>query len=326
MSKDETPRFSVLCSAYNAEKTLGEAVMSILTQTCSDFELLITDDGSADGTLALARRFAAADPRIRILSQKNAGKSVAMNAMVAEARGKILVIQDADDCSVPERLAVLAERFAARPELGLALSGYSLLWHGRVVAPRAQEKSSADCAAEIAQMRSPGHDATLAVRRDVATQFVFEPSLRVCQGIDFILRLGERYPIEVIGRELLYYRISVNSNSRSEGDRRARMIKQTYDRARARRGLLPESWEAFEARFGVLARDPHNQLHAHFTDSTFLQLVSGDRRGALATALFGLRYLPWRRDSLKPVIYSLAPRALAKRMRSSLPQVETRSS
>ncbi|WP_285674769.1 glycosyltransferase family 2 protein, partial [Paralimibaculum aggregatum] len=314
MSTSAAPRFSVLCSAYNAEATLEATVASVLAQSCGDFELLITDDGSTDGTLALARRLAAGDPRIRVLAQDNAGKSVAMNAMIAAARGAILVMQDADDLSPPERLAVLAGRFDARPELGLALSGYALLWHGHVVAPRVQEKSPADCAAEIAQMRSPGHDATIAVRREIAAGFGFEPALRTCQGMDFILRVGEAHPMEVIGRCLLHYRISMTSNTRAQAERRARMIKLAHDRARTRRGLALYSWEAFDTNVGALARDPHNQLHAHFTDSAFLQMMAGDRRGALATALFGLRHLPWRRDSLKPVVYALAPRALARRL------------
>ncbi len=67
------PRFSVLMPAYDAEATIEAAVRSVLAQTFTDWELVITDDGSTDATATIARRLAEEDGRIRVISQPNAG-------------------------------------------------------------------------------------------------------------------------------------------------------------------------------------------------------------------------------------------------------------
>ena len=79
----ETPRFSVTVPAYNAERTLAETLESVLAQTFRDWELVVVDDGSTDGTRALAEHFAARDPRVRVFTQENRGSGGAYNAAVA---------------------------------------------------------------------------------------------------------------------------------------------------------------------------------------------------------------------------------------------------
>lgn len=101
----DTPRFSVTVPAYNAEATLAETVASMRAQTFVDWELVIVDDGSSDGTLALARRLAGEDRRIRVVSQENLGPGGAYNAAVREARADLLVLLSADDLLLPEHLA-----------------------------------------------------------------------------------------------------------------------------------------------------------------------------------------------------------------------------
>ena len=69
----QPPLFSILMPVYNAAATLEAAARSVLDQSQGDLELLLVDDGSADGSLALARSLAAADPRVRVFAQKNGG-------------------------------------------------------------------------------------------------------------------------------------------------------------------------------------------------------------------------------------------------------------
>lgn len=110
------PRISVLMPAYNATATIGEAVDSVLRQTCKDWELVIVDDGSDDGTSEAVRRFD--DPRIRLLEQPRQGVSVARNRAFEASRGELLAFLDADDRFAPEKLAVQAELLDRRPEVG----------------------------------------------------------------------------------------------------------------------------------------------------------------------------------------------------------------
>lgn len=100
----DMPRFSVTIPAYNAEATLAETVASVQAQTFTDFEVVICDDGSTDGTRAVAEGFAAEDPRIRMVSQPNRGSGGAYNTAVRNARSSLLVMLSADDLLLPEHL------------------------------------------------------------------------------------------------------------------------------------------------------------------------------------------------------------------------------
>lgn len=97
------PEISIIIPAFNAERWLADAVKSVLAQTFSNWELIIVNDGSTDGTLQAARSFQ--DRRIRVLDQANAGVSAARNAGLAAATGSYIGFLDADDAMFPENLA-----------------------------------------------------------------------------------------------------------------------------------------------------------------------------------------------------------------------------
>lgn len=98
------PVLSVVMPAYNAEKTILNAMMSIKNQTFQDWELIIIDDGSTDDTLFEASKFAALDNRIKVINQHHEGIAGARNEGCSLAKSKIIVTQDADDLSLPDRL------------------------------------------------------------------------------------------------------------------------------------------------------------------------------------------------------------------------------
>src|SRR5256885_481813 len=88
---------------YNAERHLREAIDSILAQTFSNFEFLIMDDGSTDGSIDISRSYA--DPRIRVLAEPHEGVVSVLNRGLVEARGEYIARMDADDVSEPRRLS-----------------------------------------------------------------------------------------------------------------------------------------------------------------------------------------------------------------------------
>jgi glycosyltransferase involved in cell wall biosynthesis len=103
------PVVSVVIPAYNAEQSLAETVASAQRQSLADIEILIVDDASRDGTLALARRIAAQDPRVKVIAQgENRGPAGARNLGLAQATGTWIALLDADDAFEPGRLAALA--------------------------------------------------------------------------------------------------------------------------------------------------------------------------------------------------------------------------
>ena len=99
-----TPTFSVIIPAYNAEATLAATVESVLNQSDPDFEVVIVDDGSTDGTLCAMLDAGCRDMRVRVVSQPNAGVSATRNYGASLARGKFLAFLDADDQWKPNKL------------------------------------------------------------------------------------------------------------------------------------------------------------------------------------------------------------------------------
>lgn len=113
------PAVSVVMPVYNGEATVERAVRSVFTQTDPDWELVVVDDGSTDGTLEVLRRLAGEEPRLRVVAIAHSGIVAALNRGLAESRGALIARMDADDHSYPERLARQRAMLGARPELGL---------------------------------------------------------------------------------------------------------------------------------------------------------------------------------------------------------------
>ncbi len=96
------PSVSIIVPVYNAEKTIGRCIDSILTQSYKDFELLLLDDGSEDGSGRICDEFAKRDMRIQVLHKGNSGVSDTRNQGIAMARGKYLQFVDSDDWITPD--------------------------------------------------------------------------------------------------------------------------------------------------------------------------------------------------------------------------------
>lgn len=100
-------RFSIIVPVYNAEKYLRESVDSVLSQSCEDWELILSDDGSEKKCADLCDALAAENRRVRVIRQKNQGPLVARLNGIEAAKGEYCVFLDADDAFVPDGLACL---------------------------------------------------------------------------------------------------------------------------------------------------------------------------------------------------------------------------
>lgn len=101
------PLLSVVVPVYNVEQYLAECLESLLGQSFTDFEAVLVDDGSTDGSAAVAQEYVDRDPRLRLVRQANAGLGAARNAGVREARGAYLAFLDSDDTLPPEAYALM---------------------------------------------------------------------------------------------------------------------------------------------------------------------------------------------------------------------------
>ena len=114
------PLLTVGIPVYNGMPFLTEAIESILSQTFDDYELLVINDGSTDGSWEYLKSLR--NPRLRLISQENRGITATLNRMLEEASARWLVRLDADDIACPNRLELVAEHISRRPESGMFYS------------------------------------------------------------------------------------------------------------------------------------------------------------------------------------------------------------
>ncbi len=99
------PLYSVVIPVYNRAGSLGNALRSVLAQTCPDYEIVVVDDGSTDNPKSAVDRFS--DPRIRLIRQDNRGGGAARNAGIGSARGRFIAFLDSDDEFLPDHLETM---------------------------------------------------------------------------------------------------------------------------------------------------------------------------------------------------------------------------
>ena len=127
-----SPTVSVVMCTYNTEKYISEAIVSVLSQTYKDFELIIWDDGSTDGTYDIVNSFN--DKRIRYYYHENTGLGMALKLACSKARGKYIARMDSDDVCLPERLAKEVDFLEQHEDYVLVSSAvYNINEQGRVL-------------------------------------------------------------------------------------------------------------------------------------------------------------------------------------------------
>jgi glycosyltransferase involved in cell wall biosynthesis len=118
-----SPLVSVLLTSYNRERYIAQSIESVLAQTLTDFELIVSDDQSRDRTVTIANDYARRDSRIRVsVNEKNLGDYGNRRQVASLARGRFLKFHDSDDVMYRHCLAVMVEALTAEPRAGFALS------------------------------------------------------------------------------------------------------------------------------------------------------------------------------------------------------------
>lgn len=123
---------SVIIPVYNAEPFLAKCIDSLLAQTYPDMEILLIDDGSTDTSPTICDCYAAADARVRVIHQKNAGVGAARNAGLDAAKGAYIAFVDADDYVLPDYLETL-QRDMIEQDVDIVYCNYRELYQGQPV-------------------------------------------------------------------------------------------------------------------------------------------------------------------------------------------------
>ncbi|MDN4477424.1 glycosyltransferase family A protein [Demequina sp. SYSU T00039] len=225
---------SVIMPVYNGEDFLGAAIDSVLVQTHTDLEVIVIDDGSQDGTVALVE--AIEDPRVRCLKQQNQGVAAARNTGIANARGSIIAFLDHDDAWVPDKLELQLEMMR---ETGAVLVGALMTYLGPrgPMAARAGEIADGQ-RTKIAEARlMPFPPSSMIVRRDVLEQAgPFDVELNHNTGpiddLDMVAKIARLGDVVTYPEPLGFYRVHGAANTFAkffEMQRGTRYLQARYD-------------------------------------------------------------------------------------------------
>jgi glycosyltransferase involved in cell wall biosynthesis len=240
------PSVSVIMAVYNGEPWLGEAVDSVLGQTFADFELIVVDDGSTDGTPGILEQ--RRDRRITVLHQSRGGQTAALNRGLRSANAPLLARLDADDVALPDRLARQVGFLSAHPEVGLLGSAC------REISP---------AGTVVRTVTPPGEDAVIRRRLIRANPFIhssvmfrrtvldaagpYDESFAVAQDYDLWLRMSCVTRLANIVEPLVLRRLAPGRLSHARDSTRLR--DEVVARIRAvRHGAYPPWAAVFVAR------------------------------------------------------------------------------
>lgn len=301
------PLVTVVMCVYNAGEYLRPALLSIINQTYRQLDILIIDDGSTDGCFREVEDLLT-DGRVRVFHQANATKPVALNRALDEVRGDFYAIHDADDISHPTRIEKQLTAMMRQPELAAVFCGNELVIGGRPLAPVFTQKDESDCKQDVDCFRMPAHDPTGMFRMSLVGDLRFDASLKVAETFDYILRIGEQYPMRVLGECLYGYRILPDSLTRRDPAWREQFVVAALRQACMRRGLQYDRVFPHDAPGIRRSRNSvlDNNIAAYFIASVLDQRRANRRLAAVRTGLACARLHPWDPHYYKALVYALA--------------------
>ena len=215
------PLVSVVTPVYEGEAFLREALDSVFAQDYEPFEAIVVDDGSTDGSGAIARSY----PALRYIRQENQGQCAAYNVGIEAARGELVAIADQDDVQLPHRLSVQVEYLVEHPEVTLTLGRQRWITAPPNAVP---DRVWGDLdGIPLASM--------VFRKRAVVEIGGFDARLRTGEDTDLLVRLRERGHAFVVLPQIVVHRRYHGGNidaGRRETPMPASMIKAKLDRAR----------------------------------------------------------------------------------------------
>lgn len=214
----KSPQVSVIMPAFNAAKTIGVAILSVLGQTFNNWELLIINDGSTDNTIDVIAQFN--DSRIRPISQVNLGVAAARNAGMKQAYGEYIAFLDSDDLWLPTKLEKQVLLFSqSTKQLGMVYTKHRGFTDDPMNSFGMDVDASIGYDNDYHRLLIMDYIPTLTVMIKaslISDIGYFRENLRGTEDWDYWIRVAKSYQLERVNEELALYRISSNSLSRNK--------------------------------------------------------------------------------------------------------------
>ena len=213
MPNGSPPRFSVIMPAFNSERYVGAAIETVLGQSLADFELIVVDDGSTDGTLEAVRRYAE-EPRVRVLQQEHGGLASARNRGISVATSSLVAFLDSDDLWLVDYLTRMYAVMQTSPHAVLAFGGWRYVDDRGTLLPQVVMPFRAE--PETARLELPWRNALIpsaVIARTASIRRVggFDTAFQGVEDWDLSIRLLGEGPFVALPQVSTLYRVHAGS-------------------------------------------------------------------------------------------------------------------
>jgi len=278
MQNTSAPRVSIVLPVHNGARYLALAVDSMLAQTFDDFELLLLDDGSSDNSLAIAKSYAARDPRVQVHALAHRGLSATLNDGLVLARAPLIARMDSDDIAWPERLALQVAFLDANPHVAVVGSNVRYMDEFGTVRPVAPLPCApSDLKSKMIFGCVLVHPTVVMRTREVLAVGGYRPPFALAEDYDLWLRMEEHGALANLPDILLdFRRHSANVSHRFR-------VQQAIDALAARASALGRR---------ATGRDPLAGFHGKFDLAMLeaIELPRAVRSHWLALAFFAIAH------------------------------------
>ena len=303
------PIVSVIMAVHNAENFLEAAVQSILSQSFSDFEFIILDDGSTDRSRQMLEEYARKDTRVRLISRANKGLTTSLNEGLKLARGGFIARMDADDAALPDRLKLQVEYLRGHPEVSVLGGAYELIDDaGRMLTTIVPPTDDATLQEHALSGRTPICHPLAMFRRDAAEKVGgYDEEFTVAQDLDLWLKLGEVGKLACVPNVLLRYRQHSDAVSEKKQSLQVRNMRLACERAYARRGIRRQ----FMGDAGWRPTSGRHSRHEYALRYGWWAFNSCQRRTAIIYGLKAIAAIPWNPGGWKLITCAMFKNASA---------------
>lgn len=268
------PKVSVLMPVYNAERFLREAIDSILSQTFTDFELIIVNDGSTDKSEKIMREYS--DPRIKYFKNEvNRGLIETRNTLINKAAGEYISFLDSDDVSVPDRLAIQTHFLDTNPDyamcgsLGIMIDGDGNRIKNMNLSCNWEEIKS------TLLFTSTFIQSSITIRRNVLLENPYDGHFPVAEDYELWSRLSTKHKLKNIPLYLTKYRWHDTNISQTKETLMRKCVQKIHIRELS--------------KLGINATTEELELHASISNSNIVKNREGNYFKQLKTWLKKLK-------------------------------------
>ena len=223
------PTVSVIIHTFNNEKFIAETVKSVLRQTYNDYEIIVVDDGSEDGTRNALLPYM---QDIRYHYKENGGIASAKNAGISLCNAEFVAFLDHDDLWVPDKLKIQMEHFNNNPQVGLVYAKYTSFRDGKELRTKPEKGYSGWIFKELLS-KSFIQTSTVMVKRECLDAVgPYDESFTLGDEYDMFLRVAKRFQCGFVDKELTRYRVHDRNASKDDllfDKENLRVFKKVYN-------------------------------------------------------------------------------------------------